>query len=113
MPKAWHANVCFGSKADIAARLDDVRFTPKSGHWNSVAKCPLCAKSGPSAMQRKRVLFDRRLGEPEATELLRRPREKSRRFRYQPGIKSAFGKSSFNATEPKLLGEQRLKGDPQ
>jgi len=68
MPKAWHANVCFGSKADIAARLDDVRFTPKSGHWNSVAKCPLCAKSGPSAMQRKRVLFDRRLGEPEATE---------------------------------------------
>src|SRR5262252_1588238 len=23
-----------------------VRFTPKSGHWNSVAKCPLCAKSG-------------------------------------------------------------------
>ena len=24
---------------------DNVRFTPKSGHWNSVAKCPLCAKS--------------------------------------------------------------------
>src|SRR6516162_4544591 len=23
-----------------------VRFTPNSGHWNSVAKCPLCAKSG-------------------------------------------------------------------
>jgi hypothetical protein len=25
-------NVCFGSKAEIAARLSDVRFTPKSGH---------------------------------------------------------------------------------
>jgi hypothetical protein len=24
----------------------DVRFTPESGHWNSVAKCLLCAKSG-------------------------------------------------------------------
>jgi hypothetical protein len=23
-----------GHKADIAARLNDVRFTPKSGHWN-------------------------------------------------------------------------------
>src|SRR6516162_6358119 len=24
----------------------DVRLYPKSGHWNSVAECPLCAKSG-------------------------------------------------------------------
>jgi 2-haloacid dehalogenase len=24
----------------------DVRFTPKSGHWNSIEECPLCAKSG-------------------------------------------------------------------
>src|SRR5262252_2005294 len=24
----------------------DVRFTSKSGHWNSAARCPLCAKSG-------------------------------------------------------------------
>src|SRR5262249_40591687 len=39
-------NVRFGSKADMAAHSLDVRFTPKSGHWNSVAKCPLCAKSG-------------------------------------------------------------------
>ena len=23
----------------------NVRFTPKSGHWDSAAKCPLCAKS--------------------------------------------------------------------
>ena len=30
-------NVRFGSKADIAERWTDVRFTPKSGHWNSVA----------------------------------------------------------------------------
>jgi hypothetical protein len=24
----------------------DVRFTPKSGHLNSAARCPLCANSG-------------------------------------------------------------------
>src|SRR5215813_12105301 len=39
-------DVRFGSKADIAERETNVRFTPKSGHWNSVAKCLLCAKSG-------------------------------------------------------------------
>jgi hypothetical protein len=40
------ADVCFGSKADIDDRSGDVRFTPKSGHWNSAAQCPLCAISG-------------------------------------------------------------------
>jgi hypothetical protein len=40
-----------GSKADIEASLHDVRFTPESGLWNSVAECPLCAKSGHSALQ--------------------------------------------------------------
>jgi hypothetical protein len=39
------AHVRFGSKADIGACPRDVRFTPKSRHWNSVSKCPLCAKS--------------------------------------------------------------------
>src|SRR5262249_23575281 len=39
-------NVRFGSKADIATPPTNVCFTPKSGHWNSVAKCPHCAKSG-------------------------------------------------------------------
>ena len=29
-------NVRFGSKADIGAGPRDVRFTPKSRHWNSV-----------------------------------------------------------------------------
>jgi hypothetical protein len=24
----------------------DVRFTPKSGHWQTTVGCPLCAKSG-------------------------------------------------------------------
>src|SRR5215471_1699324 len=33
-------------QADIREHLINVRFTPKSGRWNSVAKCPLCAKSG-------------------------------------------------------------------
>ena len=37
------ADVRFGSKADIAASPTDVRFSAKSGHWNSAAKCPLCA----------------------------------------------------------------------
>jgi hypothetical protein len=34
----------FGSKADVEAVSADVRFTPESGHWNSVVECPLCAK---------------------------------------------------------------------
>jgi hypothetical protein len=33
------------SLADIEARPTDVRYSPKSGHWNSVLECPLCAKS--------------------------------------------------------------------
>src|SRR6516165_401858 len=39
-------HVRFGSKADIGASQNDVRFTPKSGHWLSVSGCPLCATSG-------------------------------------------------------------------
>jgi hypothetical protein len=39
-------HVRFGSKADILGGLPDVRFTPKSGHRNSVVGCPLCAISG-------------------------------------------------------------------
>ena len=46
MPKASNADVRFGSIADISACPCDVRFTPKSGRWNSVVECPLCAKSG-------------------------------------------------------------------
>jgi len=30
--QSWPTHVGFGSKADIEARLSDVRFTPKSGH---------------------------------------------------------------------------------
>jgi hypothetical protein len=30
--------------------LADVRFAPESGHWNSAAQCPLCAKSGHSQL---------------------------------------------------------------
>ena len=32
----------------------NVCFTPKSGHRNSVVECPLCAKSGLSALRQKR-----------------------------------------------------------
>ena len=39
-------SVAFGSKADIPSGPRHVRFTPKSGHRNSVVECPLCAKSG-------------------------------------------------------------------
>jgi hypothetical protein len=31
---------------DIEKRSADVRFTPESGHRNSVVEGPLCAKSG-------------------------------------------------------------------
>ena len=37
----------------------NVRFTPNSGHWNSVVECPLCAKSGHS--------FDHFVGDGEHT----------------------------------------------
>jgi len=36
----------------------DVRFTPKSGHWNSVAECPLCAKSRHEQLQQNGGLLD-------------------------------------------------------
>jgi len=45
-PGQMPANVRFGSKAYIGAGPINVRFTPNSGHWNSVTECPLCAKSG-------------------------------------------------------------------
>jgi len=38
-------DVRFGSKADMAAIPNDVRFTPKSGHWQTTVGCPVCAKS--------------------------------------------------------------------
>jgi hypothetical protein len=41
-----HANVRFGSLADIDAPSSHVRFTPQSGHQSDIAACPLCAKSG-------------------------------------------------------------------
>jgi hypothetical protein len=51
-------DVRFGSKADIEALPSHVRFTPKSGHWNSFSKCPLCAKSRHSALRQRLALFD-------------------------------------------------------
>src|SRR5262249_7480931 len=39
-------DVRFGSITDIEVRSMNVRFNSKSGHWNSVGECPLCAKSG-------------------------------------------------------------------
>ena len=51
-------DVRYGSKADIGEGATDVRFTPKSRHWNLVTKCPLCAKSGHYAPQQKGSLFD-------------------------------------------------------
>src|SRR5215469_8861981 len=39
------AHVRFGSKADISACLQHVRFTPKSGHSSTQLPCLLCAKS--------------------------------------------------------------------
>jgi len=39
-------------------RPRDVCFTPKSGHWNSVAECPLCAKSGDMHCSKQPQLFN-------------------------------------------------------
>jgi hypothetical protein len=39
-------NVCFGSKADIGLPPIDVRYSPKSGHWQARLKCLLSANSG-------------------------------------------------------------------
>ena len=64
------ADVCFWHKADIGTlTLRHVCFTPKSGHWNSVAKCLLCAKSGREQVQQKSAmkasLFDHFVGASE------------------------------------------------
>src|SRR6516165_5416023 len=40
----------------------DVRFTPESGHWNSVVECPLCAKSGHTLLRQSMLLFDHLVG---------------------------------------------------
>jgi hypothetical protein len=39
-------DVRFGSKADIAAFRNDVRFTPESGHVRCTSACLLWANSG-------------------------------------------------------------------
>src|SRR5215471_9701046 len=51
MQKSRVAHVRFGSKADIAALPINVRFTPNSGHRNSIVRCLLCAKSRHYASQ--------------------------------------------------------------
>jgi hypothetical protein len=51
-------NVRFGSKADIEGPASDVRFTPKSGHWNSVVECPLCAKSRHMQCSKRLLISD-------------------------------------------------------
>jgi len=44
-----------GQKADIAARPRNVRFTPESGHRDSAAKCPLCAKKADQVRCSKKI----------------------------------------------------------
>jgi hypothetical protein len=45
LAKAMHANVWFGSKADVMLLNFDVRFTPESGHCLARLTCLLWAKS--------------------------------------------------------------------
>jgi hypothetical protein len=45
-----HADVRFGSKADIVDYPRDVRFAPNSGHSPARLGCPLCANSGRSQL---------------------------------------------------------------
>jgi hypothetical protein len=40
-------------------------FTPQSGHWLSVSRCPLSAKSGHSALRQRPALFDHLVGAGE------------------------------------------------
>jgi hypothetical protein len=56
------AHVRFGSKADTRVHPRYVRFTPKSGHRDSAAKCLLCAKSRHSALRQRLALFDHLVG---------------------------------------------------
>ena len=46
-PPFYLAILIYGS--GFAPTSIDVRFTPKSGHYRSANKCPLCAKSRHSA----------------------------------------------------------------
>jgi hypothetical protein len=46
LQKSGVADVRFGSIADIHTYSADVCFTPKSGHRNSFAECPLSVKRG-------------------------------------------------------------------
>ena len=54
-------DVRFGSLADIGVGPRHVRFTPESGHRNSVVECPLCAKS----RDMRCSLFDHLVGRGE------------------------------------------------
>ena len=55
LPKADITEDChrvrYGSLADIAAALPNVRFTPESGHQRRPLPCPLCAIRRQSAPQ--------------------------------------------------------------
>jgi hypothetical protein len=43
---SFFASSLFRAALTLTERCPDVRFTPKSGHYRSANKCPLCAKSG-------------------------------------------------------------------
>src|SRR6516165_427222 len=64
-PKRDRNHVRFGSKGDIQQCSTHVRFTPKSGHRNSLAGRLLCAKSRHSAVRRNTSLFDHFVGAGE------------------------------------------------
>ena len=54
-----------GQKQTSDQRPSMSRFTPESGHWNLAVKCPLCAKSGHSALRQGTSLFDHLVGASE------------------------------------------------
>src|SRR5262249_43761094 len=54
----------------------NVRFTPKSGHWNAVVKCPLCAKSGRATARETVAYFS--TAPPLSAQSLNPPRLKTR-----------------------------------
>jgi hypothetical protein len=58
-------DVRFGSKADMTALVDHVRYYPESGHSAGGLRCPLSANRRHFAPQQNGALFDHLFGAGE------------------------------------------------
>jgi hypothetical protein len=60
-----HANVRFGSNADLTAPKRDFRSSPRNGHQATTAACPKRAKRRPSAVRQECNLLDQLVRDAE------------------------------------------------